>query len=116
MSENNVSKTKLYVCLGDNGDLSLNDVFEVNSVIGSAEEFEGNMPYAVVGSIEVPTEETPFLIIAKHGRSSTIYDVVVAQTEEAAKTTFLGKKRNVGRDITVKVVRDLSNLVKQYYS
>lgn len=107
---------KLYVCLGDNaGDISLQNRFDVDAVIASAEEFDGNMPFSVIGTINPKSDDTPYLIVAKNG-SALIYDVIETTSEENAKSIFTAKKRWVGKQISIKSVRNLSNLIKEYYS
>jgi hypothetical protein len=96
--------------------LELHDIYDVNNVIGDAEEFDGQMPFSVVGTVTIPTSKTPYLIIAKHGRSAHVFDVQEASSEEEAKSKFLGKKRNIGKALDVIRVRDISHLIKEYYS
>lgn len=108
---------KLYVCQGEYGGLSLQDRFDVDSMIASAEQYNGNLPYTVLGSIMTPVARTAYLLTGtiKGNRNTVVYDVVDATNEEEAKSLFLAKKRNVNRNVTIQNVRDLSNLIKQYY-
>jgi hypothetical protein len=110
----------LCVCVADlGGSISLEPLEDVNEVISDAEEFEGAMPYTVVGTINFPIEEdkTPYLVIAKYpARNAVLYDTIIATNEEQAKSLFLGKKRNIGKNLEVSVVKNLSNLIKEYFS
>jgi hypothetical protein len=114
----NIMVDKLYVCLGDNGELSLQSRYEVDSMISNAEVFDGSMSFTVVGNLPQPVVQTPFLIIGSmlnNAQPSVVYGVVEAEDEEAAKTAFLSNKRNKTRRVKVQSVRNLTKLLKEYY-
>jgi precorrin-6B methylase 2 len=106
---------KIYVCLYENGGLSLETRFDVDAVITNAEEFQGNMPFTVLGSVKVPVILTAYLIIAKVG-TTIVYNVIEAKNEEAALSIFKSLKRNINRTVSIKRVEDLTHLIKEYYS
>lgn len=99
----------------DTNEINLLTRMEVDSVIKSAEEFDGSIPFSVVGNIVTPVIGIPFLFIFKSG-SGTFYDVIEAETKEAAEATLFSRKRYQAKGIEVKHVRDLSNVVREYYA
>jgi hypothetical protein len=110
------AKDKLYVCLEENNKLSIHSREEVDAVIKDVEEdYEGELPYTVVGSIITPIEEIPFLFTCTVG-TVTFYEVVIADSEEKAKEKLLLKKRIKKTKVEIKNIKNLSLLIAEYYS
>jgi len=109
---------KLYVCQFGT-ELHLMNRMEVDNAIRDAEENYEDMNFTTLGSLN--TSETsvglkPYLLTYKLD-NSIIYDVITAEDEEKAKEKMLSKKRfqKQRAKIEIKNVKNLSELVKQYY-
>jgi hypothetical protein len=114
-----MSKNKLYVCLSDNGKLSLESREEVDAVIKNAEENDGSLPFTVVGNIALPYI-TPSFLITYRMKGSTYYEVVEANTKEEAweklgKLLARRKNKSFPNDFKVENTRELTSLLNQYY-
>lgn len=106
---------KLYVCLGEGSKLSLHTRTEVDLVIKTIEEdYDGSMPFTVVGNILVPVEGSPFFVTYKVG-NTILYDIVIGTEENKAKETLLNKKRLKGKNVTILAFRNISQLITDYY-
>lgn len=107
------TKEKLYLCLDDNHQLSLETRFEVDSWIKGAEEGDGSLNQTVIGSLD-PENPIPYwFIIFKNGMTIT-YDLVNAADEASAKIKVNSKKRNAGKRIEFKRLQNLTNLIGAY--
>jgi hypothetical protein len=107
---------KLYVCLNtETFQIDLLTRTEVDGVIKDAEEFDGALPFTVVGNFVTPALDTPFLIVAAFS-NSLIYDVIEAKDAESAAETFLKKKRFIGKQVKIRKVQDLTVNINEYYS
>ncbi len=107
-------KNKLYLCLGDNGHLSLETRYEVDSWLKSVEEGDSALTQTVVGSIDLNNPNPYFFVVFMMGKATTIYDVVDAADEEAARVKIASKKRYAGKLLEFKRVQNLSELTSQY--
>jgi hypothetical protein len=105
---------KLYVCLDDNNRLSLQTRYTLDAMIADAEESDNSLSMTAVGTVKVPSEKTPFYIVAKMN-TAVLYDVVEADSVEDAQKKFLGFKRFAGKNVVIQHTRDLTDIIKQYY-
>lgn len=114
-NETTTPKEKLYVCLNDDNTLSLETRFDVDAAIKNAEEtYNSDMPFTVIGNISTPVEGKAFMIICKNN-SSVFYDVITAASEEKAIEKLLSKKRFLNKNIEIKRVQDLTQIILNYY-
>lgn len=109
------SKDKLYLCLDDSHNLSLETRFEVDSWIKEVEEGDGSLTQTVIGSLD-PSNPIPyFFVIFKNG-SVVTYDLVNAADEESAKIKVASKKRNAGKRLEFRRLQNLTSLIKAFSS
>lgn len=109
-------KDKLYLCLSDDYQLSLQTRFEVDSWIKNAEEADGSLNQTVIGSLDPSSEHKYYFLTFKKGGNIISHDLISAGDEASAKIKVLAKKANANKRIEFKRVQDLSELIKQYYS
>ncbi len=108
------NKNRLYLCLSDNGSLSLQTRYEIDSWLTGVEEGHGSVNQTVVGSIDMDETLPYFFVVFKMGKAVTVYDVVPAADEESARIEIASKKRYAGKLLEFKRVSDISPLIAQF--
>jgi hypothetical protein len=109
-----MEKLKLYLCLSDDGKLSLQTRFEVDEWIKNIEEAMGAFSQTIIGPVELPNEIPYFFIVFMNGQKTTTYDLVQAADMESAKIKVTTKKRNAGKRIDFKRVFNIADIIKEY--
>lgn len=108
------NKEKLYVCLGDDNQVSIQSRFDVDMWLKHVEEGDGSLSQTVIGSLDQFSSHPHFFITFKNGSVLT-YDIVTAPDEASAKIKVLTKKRNANKKIEFKRIQNLTSIIKSYF-
>lgn len=118
-----MNKEPLYICLPEDGKkLTIIPKSEVEKNIRSMEEdFDNDISYTVLGSVKAAYKGIPFLLSYKLAdkenktTSTTMYDVIYAESGAEAHSLLLGKKRLKDYIINITNTLDLRKLIADYY-